>query len=254
METIAGCTAGAGTLGFAGAAFTVKDWMPGAGGAVPPFPATSYPTALANKIANVDLLPMSPDITATLNLDIGTAVCLACCPWHYALDLSTTGTRSSFYSTVFHEIAHGLGFSSQADETTGMFIGTNPGVFDQFLEDHSTMKLWPAMTDAERVASAIDTNDLHWTGPAVTAAKTLLLGKALDSGVSGGHVEMFAPLPVQTGSSVSHWDSDVIQGGIGEIMQSADMPPQALIITDELFEDIGWGPVVPVELEQFSIE
>ena len=253
MQTIAGCTNTGGTLGFAGAAAGASNWVAGPGGAAPPFAGTTYPIPLANKIANTDLSP-GHDINATLNLDIGTGGCLMCCPWHYALDLSVTAPRTSFYSTVFHEIAHGLGFSSQADAATGAFLGGQPGVFDQFLEDHSISKMWPVMTDAERMTSTIDTNDLHWTGPAVTAAKALLLGKVLDSGVSGGHVEMYAPAPFQPGSSVSHWDTDVTQTGIHEVMQPADNPPQALILTDELFNDIGWGAVVPVELEQFSIE
>jgi len=58
----------------------------------------------------------------------------------------------------------------QAGSPEGGFF---PTIFDRFLLDNSTAKTWPQMTDAERVASAINDRNLVWNGPQVTAAVVL---------------------------------------------------------------------------------
>jgi len=70
------------------------------------------------------------------------------------------------------------------------------------LEDYATGKLYPAMTDAERVTASQNTGNLHWVGAHVRAA----IG-ALAAGKVGDHVQMFAPRPLQPVSSVSPWDT-----------------------------------------------
>ena len=53
------------------------------------------------------------------------------------------------------------------------------------LEDYATGKLYPAMTDAERVTASQNTGNLHWVGAHVRAA----IG-ALTAGKVGDHVQM----------------------------------------------------------------
>ena len=108
-------------------------------------------------------------------------------------------------TVLLHEFAHGLGFESFTDESTGVQPGTAPGfpsVFDFFLLDKTTGKHWPAMTNAERQASAINTTNLVWDGPQVTTdSNVLTAGKD-----TSGHPLIYAPSTVESGSSVSHWD------------------------------------------------
>ena len=91
------------------------------------------------------------------------------------------------------------------------------------------------MTPAEKVFSATNTGNLLWTGPNVTAQ-----AGTLTAGVHPlGFVQMYAPNPVQPGSSVSHWDTAVTPN---ELME----PSFTNLTTDiglafELFQDISWN-------------
>ncbi|HAS22697.1 MAG TPA: hypothetical protein DCR51_06055, partial [Idiomarina loihiensis] len=125
--------------------------------------------------------------------------CLGSNTWYYALGEAPPGTIS-FFATVLHEIGHGIGVTTFVDNASGSRLLERDDVYMKFLEDHSTGKLWPEMDDTERMASAIDTSDLHWVGANVLAA----LGP-LSDGISGGHAQMYAPNPLRGGSSVSHW-------------------------------------------------
>jgi len=247
------CNASSGILGSAGPTNVHKNTA----GAVA---NTWYPTALANKLSSSDNNGAGSDISSTFNSDIdGNNSCLNLTDWFYATSKGAgpAGTIS-FYDTVLHEVAHGLGFISFVDVTTGELFGAGFGIPDPaidivstFLEDHSTTKLWGAMTDGERLISITDTGDLHWTGTAVTTA---FPGVPLTAGTSGGHVQMYAPSPVEQGSSVSHWDTAVKAGTRDELMEPFSTITQEIMITDELFEDIGWGSTLPVELQSFEIE
>src|SRR4029453_4810835 len=70
------------------------------------------------------------------------------------------------------------------------------------LEDHNTCKLYPAMSNAERVVASTSTWNLQWVGPEVAAASDVLT-----AGRVSDHVRMFAPSPQQGSSSVSHFDT-----------------------------------------------
>jgi hypothetical protein len=96
------------------------------------------------------------------------------------------------------------------------------------------------MTDAERAASAINTNNLVWNGPQVMsdAATVLSSGKDL-----AGHPQMYAPNPLESGSSVSHWNTTAFPNQLMEPAINGDlthsvMPPQDLTLS--LLRDIGW--------------
>lgn len=244
------CTSGSAILGSAGSQTAHRDFA----GSVA---STWYPQALANKLSAVDN-SASNDINATFNSDIdGNPNCLGdgganSVDWFYATSAGgSPPNTTSFYDTVLHEVGHGLGFSSFVNPATGTLFNGLIDIYSSFLEDHSTGESWGdvGMTDGERMASAIDTSDLHWTGPAVTAA----IG-ALTAGTSGGHVQMYAPSPLESGSSVSHWDTAFKAGVADELMEPSATAVSQIIITDELLEDIGWGPTLPVELQSFEIE
>ncbi len=234
------CSAFQAVLGAAGPRFIHANWSPGSGGSAPPFPDTLYHGALAGKIANSDL-SSGAEIAATFNSRIdNNDNCLKGVNWFYAEGPEPAPPFTiSFFDTVLHEIAHGLGVSTFVDVSDGSrFLGMDD-IYMRFLEDHGTGLNWNEMTDAERAASATATGDLHWVGPAVSAGIGIL-----DAGVSGGHVRMYAPGSLALGSSVSHFDTTLESAGFDELMEPFSTDTQDILVTDELLEDEGWGPVV----------
>jgi hypothetical protein len=79
---------------------------------------------------------------------------------------------------LLHEFAHGLGFANFANETAGTLLAGFPDIYTVYSLDNQTHKHWSEMTDAERQASAVNTNHVVWDGIHTTAAvpSTLQLG------------------------------------------------------------------------------
>jgi hypothetical protein len=163
------CTATGATLGSAGA---TEIWREVTGGK----PGTWYSAALSEKLEGVDLDPGFADIRARFNVNLGTASCPATLFWYLGLD-NNHGAGIDLVTVLLHEFGHGLGFQTFTSGTTGAQIpdGTNgtvgyPSVWDHFLFDATANLHWKDMTNAQRVASAINTRKLVWDGPLVTAA------------------------------------------------------------------------------------
>lgn len=223
-----GGSATSATLGSAGPNVVHRDFS----GA--PFPITWYPEALANKLAGVDLNPAGNDIGAVFNSDVDGDVALGATHWYYGLD-GNAGIDVDFVTVVLHELIHGLGFSTEVNLATGAkFLGFNDA-FMRHLEHHGANPSdYPSMTDAQRVNASASVSDLHWTGPSVLAARGSLI-----EGVSGGHVQMYAPDPQQPGSSVSHFDTALMPDELMEAFATA--PSQDIGLALQLLYDIGWG-------------
>ena len=62
-----------------------------------------------------------------------------------------------------------------------------------------------------------------------------------------------APNPLVAGSSVSHWDPVTFPSTLMEPAINADLQYRP-DLTENQFEDIGWGAVQPAELTNFKIE
>jgi hypothetical protein len=237
------CTANSAVLGSAGSTNLHRNFTNA------PFADTWFPTALANALSGTDLNGTNAEISARFNLNIGTTGCLENKPWYYGLDTNHTSQRVNLVTVVLHELGHGLGFASFTNEETGqLFTGSNgiaaPSVYDRFLLDDTTGKTWPQMTNAERVASAINNHNLVWNGPQVVADASLLTGGK----DSSGRPQLFAPSPVDSGSSVSHWDTFAAPNQLMEPFISTNLSlsvttPQDL--TFSLLKDIGWCTSCP---------
>lgn len=175
------------TSGVLGAAGTIQIF---AFGAPPPGAAafTWYHVALANKLAGVDLAPGPPDpgllvppfaddIVAFFNGDIGVNPnCLTGVDWYYGLDNNAPASTIDLLNVVMHEFAHGLGFSEFVDEGTGgLFFGL-PDIYSLFMYDTTQGLFWDQMTDAQRLASQVNTGNLVWGGANVTGAAPMVLG------------------------------------------------------------------------------
>lgn len=206
-----------------------------------PIDDTWYPYALVDRFTGQDENPDNPDILSAFNKDIDND-CLSGQTWYYALGDAPTG-RISLFETVVHEIAHGVGFLTIVDLETGERAEGDDEVkrddiYMVFLEDHSEgQTTWPNLTPTGRQNSATDTNDLHWVGSDVIGS----LGDVSD-GTSDGHAEMYAPSDLDLGSSVSHWDEDVMDSNSSQdVMTPVKSNNQKLLLTEDLLHDIGWN-------------
>ena len=204
------CTATGGVLGSAGATQVFRDFA----NALPspaPKPSTWYSFALANKIAGSDLgSPAgSPQINSNFNSNLGTPGCLETSGWYYGFD-GNEGTKIDFVAVLQHEMAHGLGFQTFTQGSTGAFFSGFPAIWDHFLFSVAAGKNWVTATSAERVASAISVSGLVWNGPIVNAAAPLVLATlpvVVISGTAAGAAAgtyasgeaIFGPLPTLAG-------------------------------------------------------
>ena len=183
------CTADSAVLGSAGANEIWSDF-PNA-----PRAATWYPSALASKIAGVDVsTPGEPHIIARFNSRLGLFPdCLPGPGFYLGLD-NKHGDGLDLVTVLLHEMAHGLGFQTFTDDETGAEILDLPSIWDHYLVDNRSERVWADLTPEQRVASAISVNGLSWNGPAVSAAvpqvldprsRLTIFGKA--AGKAAGH-------------------------------------------------------------------
>jgi hypothetical protein len=169
------CTATSAVLGSAGP-ITVNANNPSF-----EFQGYWYHQALGNKEAGVDLDAGSfNDINAQFNSNLGQPTCLAGSGWYYGFD-HNEGALIDLVDVLLHEFGHGLGFSTTTSGTTGAFLNgppALPAVWDKFLFDETSNLRWDQMTNAQRVASAINTNNLVWNGAIVNGQGPIFLSHA----------------------------------------------------------------------------
>lgn len=197
--------------------------------------ATSYPIALAEKLARRNLNGNQPDIRASFNSAFS---------WYYGTDGPTRGTggREDLVSTVLHEIGHGLGFvSSRAANTSAQLavIGDEanfgfPYVFDLFMENNAGQRLISEFANPSReLYQQLTNNNLFFDGPITTARN------------NNQRAKLYAPTTFQTGSSTSHLDEATYRqgdpnssmtptGNRGEVAHS----PGPIVLN--MFTDMGW--------------
>jgi hypothetical protein len=231
------CNAFGAVLGQAGPARVNRDFS----GALEA--STWYAASLANSLAGADLEAGQAEITAMFNSELGQIGCLTGTFFYYGLDGNDAG-NIDFVTVLVHELGHGLGFLSFANGTTGQLFNGLTDAYTNFLEDHSNQQeLFPDMTDAERQAASIDgtqtTSDLHWTGPLAIAQGADLT----DGRHPSGHIEMYAPNPFESGSSVSHWAKSLSPNALMEPAFTSSLHNVELDLA--LLEDTGYPSVFP---------
>lgn len=180
------CTATSATLGSAGATSVFVDFP----GAIKP--GTLYSAALASKLFGEDIT-IDPDtaptgtahIRARFNSNLGlNANCLPGSPFYLGID-NNHGALIDFPTVLLHEMGHGIGFQTFTNGATGALLAGFPSIWDFYLLDNVSNKLWVDMTPQERVASAISNNGLSWNGANVTAQAPTVLSKASNLAISG---------------------------------------------------------------------
>ncbi|HEX8551164.1 MAG TPA: Ig-like domain-containing protein [Abditibacteriaceae bacterium] len=212
------------TLATCGPSGFLRDW----GSSASPFQAsTFYPQALADKLAGKDLDPDDFDMEVTCNADVDNQTVLGATDWYYGTD-GNRGGDIDFFSTVIHELGHGLGFIDTID-SNGAFLldGVRPAIYDRFLEN-GNIKL-TSLTQSQR-ASALISTQLFFNGSQTRAAN------------GGLAARLYAPAVLEGGSSVSHLDETTFSGN------NESMTPYATGLAHDpgpvasaIFRDMGWG-------------
>ncbi len=225
------CSANRGTLASAGPSFVFRDF-PGA-----PRGSTWYAGALADALAGSELgSPDENEMSVTFNADVGTASCLTRSRWDYRIG-AVRSAGFSMEKVLFHELGHGINFTTFVDRETGEKFQDRDDAFMIHLEDHATNRRWSAMSDAQRVASSTRTGELHWLGGNALAHAVRLRGGAHDP---SGHPRMYAPDPLEGGSSVSHWDT-VMTRNVDEFMEPFATSSNTDLLSRFLLQDVGWS-------------
>jgi hypothetical protein len=211
------CTSTGAVLGSAGA-LDIERNFPGA-----PRTDTWFGVAERNAIVGTDVDPGNADIRARFNVNLGQPGCLDGTFFYLGVD-NNHGSLVDLVTVLTHEFSHGLGFQTYTSTSTGAQVAGSPSIWDWFLFDKSAGLLWANMTNAQRVASAINTNNLVWNGPNVTASVPNVL--------QGGspQLKVTAPSSVAGAYSVgiAAFGPALTSAGItGEVMPVVDTAPSA---------------------------
>ncbi len=213
-----------------------------------------YPHALADALAGSPVLPAVDDITIVFNSDVDNATCLGARSWYYGLDGTPPGTDLDFVTVAMHEIAHGLGFHSfmnlstgeQGKDSTNAF---RDDIFTRTLENHGASPPdFSSMTPAQRLSAMMAVSQLEWKGAFLNAAAAACIASGIPCfcaggvGVAGGQVSMYAPNPFDF-QAVNHFTS-LFKGELMEPYGETNTvqvvpnhnPGQAVAV----LQDIGW--------------
>jgi len=218
------CSAGSATLGSAGATGSRASFSGSE-------PNIAYAIALAESLNGSNMNGSSVEISATFNnlLDSDPA-CLGGGGFYYGLDDNVPLGTSALFPVVLHEIAHGLGFASMADVGGGagnfLSAGGYPDSFSRELLDLDNAKSWDEMSNAERLASALNEPELVWEGAQVTADRDEYLGPAPELGIN-------APAPIAGTFEVAPGQQSAVIPGGGVT---------AGIVDGNTFDDLGNNP------------
>lgn len=138
-------------------------------------PDTWYSASLINALSGIDRNGSTPEINTQFNISIGSAGCLPGSFWYLGFD-GGHGGGIDLVAVLLHELSHGLGMQTFTNLNTGALNDGTPSIYDRFLRDNISGKLWTQMTNAERVSSARSNGNLVWAGNNVIADSPSVLG------------------------------------------------------------------------------
>lgn len=234
------CTAGSATLAGAGATFNYRDFT----GA--PRPNVFYPSALADALSGTNISEGSPasagsaDLRVIINLTLhNNAGCFGGQRFYYGFD-HNNGSQPDLLQVLLHEIAHGLGFSTRVDLTTGNGLVGQDGIerfnsYDQFIIDEFLNQSWTSLTAPQRLQSATRSGFLAWTGASTNAWRNRFAGGA----TVNNRLQLYAPPAIAAGSSVSHFDTAMSPNVLMEPFRT-NTTSNFTDVTPCVLKDIGW--------------
>ena len=223
------CSETGGILGAAGAGVIHRDFP----GAI--FPGTWYHEALANKLSDEDR-STAPEIIALFNSDVDNGCLGTGTRFYYGFDNATPPGTVNLLVVLLHELGHGLGFSTFIDAGSGELPVGFPDVYSRFIFDRDVNLHWHEMTNAQRQASALNTNDVLWDGPNVRLASGFL---SAGREIATGRVELYTPDPLDNAASISHWNTTATPNLLMEPLITPGLSLN-LDLTRQLMRDLGW--------------
>ncbi len=209
-----------------------------------PLPGTFYASALANRLARIDLCPEgscrdSSDVRATFSSSFGVD-CGGGGGWYLGLDGRPPPQQVDLVTVALHELGHGLGFLSLVDVQSGLAFMDMDDVFSVDVEAHHLGRTFVEMNATQRAAAVRSVDDLHLIGPSA-----ILASQRLSSGAdASGHILLHAPEEVEAGSSLSHFDLSLSPNQLMEPSLSNANHDIGLAL--EVLRDIGWVVTPPV--------
>ena len=222
-----------GVLGSAGPTRIIRGF-PGAVDA-----RTWYPIAIANRLANDDLLATLPDITARFNSTLSA--------WYFGLDGNPPPGKFDFVSVVLHELGHGLGFVGSMD-VSDLGVGSwgtedMPFIFDRFAKNGLSQRLIDLPNNTTLLGAELVGGGLIFDSPHAVAAN------------GGVPPLLYAPAPWDAGSSFSHLDEAAFGVGHADSLMTPILNPDEAIHSPGptvlgMLQDMGWTtstapPIVP---------
>ncbi len=186
-------------LGSAGTTFVFNNF-PGA-----EYPDTWYHSALADQLAGTELNPGLPDINTNFSTNF---------VFYLGLD-NNEGVLVDLLPVVLHELGHGLGFANFANEATGTLFQGGKDIYSHYTLDVTTGKVWNDMTDAERIASAINVRKVSWSGinTKKDVPKVLSPGEPfVRNNSAGGQLLMFGTAAFGAPLTAAGVTGDVLRG------------------------------------------
>ena len=198
--------------------------------------------ALADMRAGKDLKDGEPDIITKFNSNPEVN-------WYFGIDGNTPSGKMDFVTTVLHEIAHGLGFSSFARiENTSidifsLSVGKGklrngdpkfPQIYDFFVETGSGTSLISLSDPSSGLVEQFTSNNIFWNGK-----------KAVEAN-GGIQPQLYAPSVWEQGSSYTHLDETSFPAGNVNSLMTPYIDRQEAIhnpgaITFGMLEDMGWA-------------
>ncbi|MBM3743479.1 MAG: fibronectin type III domain-containing protein [Actinobacteria bacterium] len=162
-----------------------------------------YPSVLANVLAEKDLNPNQSEIILSINSTPN---------WYFGIDGRPTPNTYDLVSVVLHEVAHGLGFMSNAqyDRFMGTAFISQPTPFDAYVQlpDGKTFNNFCSRsTDLGRAMI----NPLVWSGE---------FGISANNGVKP---KLYTPAPFEEGSSIAHLDERTFDSRNPNTMMTPNM-------------------------------
>ncbi len=219
---------------------------------------TFYPVSLYSALSGTDEDFRDSDITAEFNKNIGNSGCLeGSNGWYYGF-ATPSNNAFGFTTVLLHELTHGLGFASLINPETGNKPNRLDDIFSSFLFDES-LGSWPGLTNSQRLASAKNSGGLLWDGEHVNKQAIGVVNDGFEDNdlsntfTPGDRVEMYAPDPVETGSSISHFSTLLSPN---ELMEPEYTEGQyELGLGLYLLQDLGWLiRLIDEDQQQVSID
>lgn len=162
-----------------------------------------YPSALANTLAGKDLDPKQSEILLNINSNA---------EWYLGIDGKPTFGDYDLASVVLHEIAHGLGFMSNAqyDRFAGVGYISQPTPFDAYVQLPDGRTFTNFCSRSSDLGRAM-INPLFWSGELAISAN------------KGTKPKLYTPSPFEEGSSIAHLDETTYDKRFADSVMTPNM-------------------------------